>query len=75
MSQATVTSKGQVTIPVEVRRAMGLGAQDLVTFTVMPGGTAVLRAKTKSLLDVRGMLKPASRRKKVAIEDMGFGGS
>lgn len=72
MSTSTVTSKGQVTIPADVRRALGLNAQDLVTFTVMPGGTAVMRVKNKSLSDLRGMLKPAPG-KKVSIEEMSLG--
>ncbi len=59
MSEATLTSKGQVTIPVEVRRALGLNAQDKLTFTPMPDGTVVLRAKTKSILDLKGLLKPS----------------
>jgi AbrB family looped-hinge helix DNA binding protein len=31
---ATVTSKGQVTLPVEARRALGINAGDRLTFTV-----------------------------------------
>ncbi|MCL2316352.1 MAG: AbrB/MazE/SpoVT family DNA-binding domain-containing protein [Actinomycetia bacterium] len=34
-SIATVTSKGQVTLPVEVRRALGIDAGDRLTFTVL----------------------------------------
>jgi len=41
MAEATVTSKGQITIPAEIRSAMGLKAQDRVVFTLMPDGTTV----------------------------------
>ncbi len=39
---ATMTSKGQITIPVEVRKRLGLGKGDRVEFT-LEEGVAVLR--------------------------------
>ena len=33
MAEATITSKGQITIPVEIRRQMNLAPQDRVVFT------------------------------------------
>lgn len=72
MSEATITSKGQVTIPIEIRRSLGLKAQDRVTFTPMPDGTVLMRAKNRSLRDMRGMLE-APEGVHVPIEDMGFG--
>ena len=72
MSEATITSKGQVTIPADIRRSLGVSAQDRLTFTPMPDGTVVLRAKNKSLLDIKGMLKPKAG-KKVSIKDMNLG--
>jgi AbrB family looped-hinge helix DNA binding protein len=49
---ATVTSKGQVTIPKEVRDALGVQTGDRVTFQVQEGG-AVLR-KVPSFLHLAG---------------------
>ncbi len=72
MSEATVTSKGQITIPVDIRQSLGLQAQDRVTFTPMPDGTVVLRAKTKSILDLRGLLQPMPD-SVVSVDDMGLG--
>jgi AbrB family looped-hinge helix DNA binding protein len=72
MSEATVTSKGQITIPVDIRQSLGLQAQDRVTFTPMPDGTVVLRAKTKSILDLRGLLQPVPGLV-VSVDDMGLG--
>lgn len=74
MAESTVTSKGQITIPAEVRRAMGLKPQDRVVFTLLPDGTTVMRAKTRSALDLSGMLKDKTRRK-VAIRNMRIGRS
>jgi len=65
MAEATVTSKGQITIPAEIRSAMGLKAQDRVVFTLMPDGTTVMRAKTKSIKGLKGMLKNPGQRVRV----------
>ena len=72
MSEATVTSKGQITIPSDVRQTMGLAAGKRVVFTPMGDGATVMRAKTKSLLELKGSLgKP--RTKRVAVEKMRIG--
>lgn len=60
MSEATLTSKGQITIPADIRKSMAISPKDRLTFTPMPDGTVVMRAKNKSLLSLKGMLKPAS---------------
>ncbi len=74
MSEATVTSKGQITIPAEVRKALGLSTGERVVFTLLADGTTVLRAKTRSLADLKGLLKSKhGRHKKVPIEDMNIG--
>ena len=72
MSGATVTSKGQVTIPADIRLSLGLAAQDRLSFMPMPDGTVVLRAKTQSVMALKGMLKPKPGQR-VAIKDMNLG--
>ena len=72
MSEATLTSKGQITIPADIRKLMSISPQDRVTFTPMPDGTVVMRAKTKSIKDLKGMLKPP-RGVSVSISDMRLG--
>lgn len=74
MSEATITSKGQVTIPSDIRKTLGLNAQDKLTFTPMPDGTVVLRAKNRSVFSLKGMLKPKPGTK-VSIEQMRLGRS
>ncbi len=60
MAVATVTSKGQVTIPREVRKALGLKKHDQVLFFVQ-GRTALLMPVEKvDLLSLFGCL-PATR--------------
>jgi len=73
MSEATLTSKGQVTIPAEVRKAMGLSAGERVVFTQLDDGTTVMRAKTRSIRDLEGMLKDAVKQRKVSVDDMNIG--
>ena len=48
MPQATtrLTSKGQVTIPVHVRRALGLKPRDRVAFTLEDGVATVRKAES-----------------------------
>lgn len=58
---ATVTSKGQVTIPRSVRDALGLGTGDRVIFRIVDG-RAVL-ARTADLLELAGSVPvPADAR-------------
>lgn len=73
MSEATLTSKGQVTIPAEIRKAMGLSAGERVVFTQLDDGTTVMRAKTRSILDLKGLLKAAAKKRKVSVDDMNIG--
>lgn len=53
----TVTTKGQVTIPIEVRRALGLEPNDKVEF-VLEGDEARLRKRTSRVRDLAGSLPP-----------------
>jgi AbrB family looped-hinge helix DNA binding protein len=74
MSEATVTSKGQITIPADIRRATGLAAGERVVFTQLDDGTIVFRAKRRSILGLRGLLKPARAGKRpVSVRDMNIG--
>ena len=68
MSTATLTSKGQVTIPAKVRASMGLDTGDRIEFIEMDDGTFTIIAATHSVKELKGMIrKPA---KPVSIEDM-----
>lgn len=69
MAEAALTSKGQITIPVEIRRQMNLEPQDKVVFTLLPNGTTIMRAKNRAIGTLAGSLKSASK-KRVAIKDM-----
>ena len=72
MSEATLTSKGQITIPADIRKSMSLTPGARLTFTTMPDGTVLMRAKNKSVKDLKGMLKPA-KGVTVSVADMRIG--
>jgi len=55
-----VTTKGQVTIPVAIRRMLGVRPRDRVTFSVDNGEVKLLRQRM-SLDDAFGAVTPRSR--------------
>lgn len=71
MSNATLTSKGQITIPKEIRDSLGLKPKDRLSFTQMPNGTVIMRVKNKSILDLANLIKYEGP--KIPIEKMRFG--
>lgn len=68
MSEATLTSKGQVTIPKEVRDALGLAAGDRVAFVDTADGVLLVPAKG-DIRELRGMFR-GRRKKPLSIEEM-----
>lgn len=68
MPTATVTSKGQITIPVQVRKALGLTPGTRIDFYETEDGVYALRPKTGSIMDMRGCLAHAGP--PVTIEEM-----
>lgn len=69
MPDATLTAKGQTTIPKEIRERLGLEPGDKLTFTALSDGTVVMRAKTRRLLDLAGTLTRPGQ-PSVGIDDM-----
>jgi AbrB family looped-hinge helix DNA binding protein len=69
MASATVTSKGQITIPVRVRKALGLDAGDRVEFVEIDKGKFAIVAATRSIRELEGRYKN-KRRTPVSVEEM-----
>lgn len=61
MTTATISSKGQTTIPGAIRRELGLAAGDRVEFLLAPGGYAVLLPRDLQPRDLRGLLPRPDR--------------
>ncbi len=57
MSTSTVTSKGQITIPIDVRRNLKLEPGTRVEFVELPDGGYELVPATRSISDLKGILK------------------
>jgi AbrB family looped-hinge helix DNA binding protein len=66
-TEATLTSKGQTTIPKPIRDSLGMKTGDRMSFTLMPDGVVIMRVKNKRVADLAGMLYKKSR-KPVPIE-------
>lgn len=68
MTTATLTSKGQITIPVDVRNDLKVDAGDRVEFVQIAPGRYEFVAATRSVTELKGMFGPA--KKTVSIEAM-----
>ena len=68
MSTATLTSKGQITIPVAVREALRIEAGDRVEFVEVEPGRFEMIPATLPITALKGMFR--SDRKPVTIEEM-----
>lgn len=68
MSTATLTSKGQLTLPKEVRTALGVGPGDRVTFVRMEDGNFAVVPATDSVMNLKGLLTKPDRA--VTLEEM-----
>ncbi len=68
MPTATVTSKGRITVPKEVREALQVGAGDRLSFLIREDGVVELRAETVDLNDLVGILHVQGKR--LTLEQM-----
>jgi len=71
MPTAKVTSKGQITIPAAVRKALGLKPGSEVLFFEGEKGEFVFRPRTGSIWDLRGSIPKLDH--PVSIEEMNEG--
>jgi antitoxin PrlF len=52
-----LTSKGQTTIPAEVRADLGIAPGDRIEFAKLPDGQTILRKAPHPLASLRGIIK------------------
>jgi AbrB family looped-hinge helix DNA binding protein len=67
MPSATLTSKGRVTIPADVRRDMNVDAGDRVEFVQVEPGRYELVAATRSVRELKGMFGQPRRRVSIKV--------
>ena len=68
MPTATMTSKGQITIPKEVREVLGLEAGHRISFQIREDGVVEMLPETVDLMSLCGIFKPAVQG--LSVEDM-----
>ncbi|MDO5289653.1 MAG: type II toxin-antitoxin system PrlF family antitoxin [Pseudomonadota bacterium] len=67
MQESTLTQKGQTTVPQPVRDALHVQPGARLCWHLMPDGAVIVRAKSRSILDMAGMLRaPAGKKTRVA---------
>lgn len=64
-----ITQKGQVTMPVEIRRLLGVGPKDRIEYVVEDGRVWV-NPVVSSVERLRGKYKPIPGREQVSFEQM-----
>ncbi|MCL4689581.1 MAG: AbrB/MazE/SpoVT family DNA-binding domain-containing protein [Burkholderiales bacterium] len=68
MPQATLTSKGQITLPKEVRESLGVGTGDRVDFVETAKGVYTVVAAARDVRDLKGLIAKPPR--PVTVEAM-----
>lgn len=60
--ESTLTSKGQTTIPKDLRDRLTMKSGDRITFTPLPDGTVLMRVRNKSVMALAGRLRRRGRK-------------
>lgn len=68
MTTATLSSKGQITIPIEVRTELKVNTGDRVEFVQIAPGRYEFVAATRDITELKGMFGPTQVM--VTLEDM-----
>jgi antitoxin PrlF len=69
MPTATLTSKGQITIPKEIREQLHLQTGHRVEFQIDSNGNVSLTPRNKDIRSLKGIIRPR-RKKPVTVEEM-----
>ncbi|MDM0029863.1 AbrB/MazE/SpoVT family DNA-binding domain-containing protein [Variovorax saccharolyticus] len=71
MSESTISATGRTTIPADVRARMGAKPGTRISWNVLSDGTIIVRAKTRSLRNLAGLLNHAAPDgRSVSIDEM-----
>ena len=68
MTTATLTSKGRITLPAEIRRVLNVRTGDRLDFVQVEPGRFEIVAATRSVREIRSMFGKPGRR--ASIDDM-----
>ncbi len=79
MASSTLTSKGQITIPKEIREYLKIRPGTRLEFRIASDGHVLMQPRSRDVRDLKGIIR-STRRKPVSVEEMneaiarGFGG-
>jgi antitoxin PrlF len=69
MAKSTITTKGQTTVPKEVRDHLGLKPGDMIEFVIQPDGAVRVDALSVDIRSLQGSLRRYVK-KPITVEDM-----
>jgi antitoxin PrlF len=69
MAKSTITTKGQTTVPKEVRDHLGLKPGDKIEFVIQPDGAVRVDALSVDIRSLQGSLRRYVK-KPITVEDM-----
>jgi len=69
MTDSTITSKGQTTVPADIREFLGAKPGVRLLWLKAPDGSVIVRSKSRTIADVAGLLE-APEGVHVPVEDM-----
>lgn len=69
MPRSTLTSKGQITLPKEVREKLELDTGDPINFVIQPNGDVLLKPAKFDIRKLQGILK-SSKKRPVTLAEM-----
>ena len=72
MAEATITSKGQITVPKAVREALRVAAGDRLEFVINERGEVMIHPLRKDVRRLSGILKRPGQRP-ISVEEMNEG--
>ena len=67
MPESTLSTKGQLVVPKQVREHLGLKTGDKLDFIILDSGEVLLKPRTRDIRTLKGMLKSSIH---LSVEDM-----
>ena len=62
MASSTITRRGQITLPKQIRKHLSVSAGDRIDFVVEDNGRIIVRPARSRLRELRGMLRERNRK-------------
>jgi antitoxin PrlF len=69
MPRSTITSKGQITVPKQIREKLDLDTGDPIDFVIQPNGDVLLKPAKFDIQNLQGILK-STKKRPVTVEEM-----